>query len=142
MFAFIQKLIALFTAMLAFFGFAKGNNKNPETAADTTASYTVHEHTVEFSFVSNPSTGYGWQYTLNGDSIILTKEHFESGNHGNMAGAPGKQYYTFTAVTPGSTKVTFVYERSWETNPPVYTYVAAISVNADLSITIDSFTLL
>ena len=140
MFAFIQKLIALLTAMLAFLGFAKGNDKNQEPAADTIATYTVHKNSVVFSFVSNPSTGYGWQYTLNGDSVVFTAEHFECGDKVNTAGAPGKQFYTFTAEKQGKTTVTFIYDRPWENNEPLYNYTAVISVDADLHVSVESFT--
>ena len=139
MFAFIQKLIALFSAMLAFFGFARGIDHNNGTAADAKASYSVHGKSVEFTFTSNPSTGYGWQCNASGDSIILKEEHYESGNHGNVAGAAGNQHYTFTAVSPGKTSITFVYERSWETDPPFYTYIAELQADDNLNITVLSF---
>ena len=139
MFAFIQKLIALFSAMLAFLGFAKGIDHNNGTSADTNAFYSIHGNSVDFTFTSNPSTGYGWQYNISGDTIILKEEHYESGNHGNAAGAAGKQHYTFTAVSPGKTSITFVYERSWENNPPFYTYIAKLQVDENLNITVLSF---
>ena len=137
--AFLQKLITLLMSLLAVFGIGKNNAEPPAQQTDNTASYTVSQKTVQFTFVSNPSTGYGWSYTQQGESVRMTKESYKGSDLQNVAGAPGKQYYTFTAVNRGKTTVKFVYERSWENQEPLYTYVAVISVNADLKITVDSF---
>ena len=128
--------------LLAVFGIGKNNAEPPAQQIDNTASYTVSQKTVQFTFVSNPSTGYDWSYTQQGESVRMTKEAYKGSNQTNVAGAPGKQYYTFTAATEGKTTVRFIYERPWENNAPVYTYVAVISVDADLNITVDSFSAL
>ena len=138
--AFLQKLISLFMTLLALFGMGKGAANTSSQQTDTTASYTVSKKSVQFTFVSNPSTGYGWSYDQNGDSVLMTKEEYKSGDMGNTAGAPGKQLYTFTAVKQGKTTITFIYDRPWETAEPLYTYTAVISVDQNLNVLMDSFT--
>jgi predicted secreted protein len=136
----IKRIIAFFMTILAFFGIGKGNNTEPQEHADDVAACTVEQHEVTFSFFANATTGYSWEYTPEGDSIALTDERYETPDADpRVAGAPGRQYYTFTAVKPGATTVTFTYARPWETDPPVYTYVAVISVDADLNLTVESF---
>ena len=138
--AFLQKLISLLMTMLAMFGIGKNTADPAVIRLDNTASYVLSEDKISFTFVSNPSTGYNWSYTLKGGSVKMTKESFEASNNRNAAGAPGKQHYTFTAVKQGTSTVTFTYERPWENNDPVYTYVAVITVDASMHITLDSFT--
>lgn len=138
--AFLQKLISLFMTLLAMFGLGKNITDPAAVKLDDTASYVLSEDKIAFTFVSNPSTGYNWSYTLKGGSVKLSKESFEASNNRNAAGAPGKQHYTFTAVKQGASTITFIYERPWENNDPVYTYVAKITVDASGQISLDSFT--
>ena len=71
----------------------------------------------EFSIllVSNPSTGFGWKITLPVDqqTIKLLGSHYVAPQK-TMIGAPGQEVYEFRAMTPGETKVDFVYRRPWE----------------------------
>ena len=136
----IQRIIAFFMTVLAFLGIGKGNAAEPQEQTDDVAAYTAEQHDVTFSFFANATTGYGWAYDAQGDSVALTGERHETPNTDpRVAGAPGRQYYTFAAVKPGTTTVTFTYARPWETDPPVYAYVAVIDVDADLNLTVESF---
>ena len=56
-----------------------------------------------------------------------------------MAGQGGTQYYVYRAVKPGTTTITFTYQRPWETDPPITTYVAVVAVADDLSVSVSSF---
>ncbi len=78
---------------------------------------------AEFSIalVSNPSTGFGWKMTLPVDQKAV--KFLGSGyvaSQTALIGAPGEEVYKFKALTPGETKVDFVYVRPWErkTAPP------------------------
>ena len=42
-------------------------------------------------------------------------------------------------MKPGTTTITFTYQRPWETDPPITTYVAVVVVADDLSVTVSSF---
>ena len=135
-----QRLISFFMSVLAFFGITFGSQtKPPAETVDTVAAYDLRNGEVRFSFKSNPTTGYNWYVTQNGNSVAQTEDVYVSDAQGNVGGAGGTQYYTFNAVSPGKTTITFRYERSWETDPPVYTYIAQITVNGDLSVSLDSF---
>jgi len=71
----------------------------------------------EFSITlaGNPSTGFGWKMTLPEDQKAVK---FLGSAHAvppkMMPGAPREEVYKFKAMTPGETKVDFVYERPWE----------------------------
>ena len=133
--AFLQKLIAIFMSILAFLGLAK----KQENAAPP-GSYTVNGSKVEFCLDSNPTTGYGWTARCDGDCVQLTgDEYVATKTDPQVAGAGGFQYYTFTAVKEGTAAVTFTYARSWETNPPIRTVTARITVAADLSVTVTDY---
>ena len=139
--AFFAKITAFFLAILAFFGIA------PKTPAPEVTigndGYAIIEHGVQFSFDANATTGFSWAQKTEGDSVVLEKEFYTSPKteeHGvAMAGQGGTQYYNYRAVAPGTTTITFTYQRPWETEPPVKTYVAVVVVANDLSVTVQSF---
>jgi len=72
--------------------------------------------TVTIQLVSNPTTGYQWQFgtplydetvmILRGDNYIKPQEQ--------LAGAPGKRSLTFLAEGSGRTGVRLIYVRPWE----------------------------
>ena len=65
----------------------------------------------------------------------LRDEYKQNPSEPGVAGVGGYQYYDFTTVKAGTATVTFTYARSWETTDSDITYVAVITVAADLSIT-------
>ena len=137
--AFFAKITAFFLAVLAFFGLSPKTPAQPETPA-ATDGYTIIENGVQFSFAANVTTGYSWAQTQEGDSVTLEKEYYTSPKtEPPMAGQGGTQYYVFRAVKPGTTTITFTYQRPWETNPPITTYVAVVVVADDLSVSVSSF---
>ncbi|MBI2705993.1 MAG: protease inhibitor I42 family protein [Actinobacteria bacterium] len=77
-------------------------------AADTSISAATNE-TFTIKLESNPSTGYRWTYTAQGESVKLAEE--TSDNPGGI-GAPGSQLFTFQAISPGATMLVFTYARS------------------------------
>ena len=138
----LQKLIAFIMSILALFGIGTAKDDPNVTKVDDTVTYTLNEKEVEFAFDSNPTTGYNWFVDINGDSVFKKSETYKSSAIGNIGGAGGTQYYTFAALKSGKSTITFRYERSWENEPPVYTYVAEITVDENHNIIIDSFTLM
>ena len=129
--AVFAKIISFIMAILAFLGLVK-----PQTPAAEPDSYTVNGRVVTFCFDSNPSTGYGWQAVVDGDCVTLTRDEYEgSKTEPGVAGAGGYQYYDFTAVKPGTAKVTFTYLRPGEATEADRVVVAEIAVAEDLSIT-------
>ena len=99
---------------------------------------------MQFSFDANATTGFSWAQKTDGSSVVLEKEFYTSPKteeHGvAMAGQGGTQYYDYRAVKPGTTTITFTYQRAWENKTPEKTYVAVVVVADDLSVTVKSFT--
>ena len=66
---------------------------------------------------SNPSTGYGWTYTVVGDDVLRLDSVSGVGSEPNgMVGAPGETVWSFRARDKGIAQLNFVYARSWEKN--------------------------
>lgn len=129
--AIFAKIISWIMAILAFLGLVK-----PETPATDPELYQVNGKVVTFCLDSNPTTGYDWTAVLDGDCVELTRDEYKQDpSEPGMAGVGGCQYYDFTAVKEGTATVTFTYARSWETTDSDITYVATITVAADLSVT-------
>jgi inhibitor of cysteine peptidase len=74
--------------------------------------------TVELE--ENPSTGYKWQLDRAGSSnlaIVRITDRGFSGGGGKRLGAPGVHRWTVEGLKPGSARILFVYQRSWERTP-------------------------
>lgn len=73
----------------------------------------------EVTLDSNPTTGYGWRIAAPPDKVILVLVGAEYRPDGKgMAGSGGKEIYTFKALAPGETTITFTYVRPWEEGQP------------------------
>ena len=141
--AIFSRITAFFLAILAFFGLSPKQAKPEVTIGND--GYAIIERGVQFSFDANATTGFSWEQKADGSSVVLEKEFYTSPKaeeHGvALAGQGGTQYYNYRAVKPGTTTITFTYQRPWETNPPAKTYVAVVVVANDLSVTVQSFDL-
>ena len=138
--AFFAKITAFFLAVLAFFGFSSKPTQPETPAVDNGDGYAVTENGVQFWFDANVTTGFGWTQTQQGDSVTLEKEYYASPKaEPPMAGQGGTQYYVYRAVKPGTTTITFTYQRPWEQEPPARTFTAVVVVADDLSVTVSSF---
>jgi inhibitor of cysteine peptidase len=74
---------------------------------------------VNIVLESNPTTGYEWHLSAEVDPAIL--EHVGQSfvaPTGDLVGTPGHEVWTFLAVGPGDTALSFDYVRAWE-QPPV-----------------------
>ena len=140
--AFFEKMIALFLAVLSALGISLTTPETPEaptvkpTGSDV---YVIDGGTVTFAFASNPTTGYTWEVAQDGTSVKQTKDWYEAEPEARgkvaTAGSGGTQYYTFEAVAAGKTTLTFNYLRPWETEGPIKSHVAVVTVDKDLKIT-------
>lgn len=75
----------------------------------------------EFSITleSNKTTGFGWDISKPLDEktvVFLSSEYVASGSA--LAGAPGREIWTFRACSPGKTSISFKYVRPWEKDVP------------------------
>jgi predicted secreted protein len=68
---------------------------------------------------SNRTTGFSWQITkpVNEKVIRLQGSEYLPAKSG-LAGAGGKEVWTFTAVAPGQTTISLKYSRPWEKGKP------------------------
>ena len=79
---------------------------------------------------SNASTGYSWSLAQNSDDSVLN----ETGNkylapQTTLVGAGGKEEWTFKALKKGTSSISMVYRRSWETDtPPAKTFDLTVVV--------------
>jgi inhibitor of cysteine peptidase len=106
---------------------------NTLTEADNgkTVNLNVGE-TLVVRLASNPSTGYTWE-TKDLDTQMLEQvgeAAFESPDTPpDLVGAGGILVRTFKALEPGTTTLTLVYHRPWETDvAPLQTFSVTVTV--------------
>lgn len=88
---------------------------------------------------SNPSTGYSWVVTVEGTAVKHSKmEHIAPED--SLPGTPVTERHTFDVNNTGKAKITFEYERIWETGRPLRTIVYEVSVEEDLKLVTESVT--
>lgn len=97
--------------------------------------YNGHEYTVPvgetFGLVlnSNPTTGYQWNPGSWDQKIVsLSSQKFESSSNNTLVGQGGKEYFFFRALKPGSTDISLLYARPWESVQPLQTYKLKVKV--------------
>ena len=112
----------LFFVLMIFNLFGCTNNSNVSLSSiDETLRYDPYSSTgksFELEFKTNPTTGFDYSYTqLSGDGIarLLLEETIEEDRKiEDLAGAPIKRKYVFTAKNEGNNTLTFQYSRPWE----------------------------
>ncbi len=72
---------------------------------------------LQVSLVTNPSTGYAWEFVTVPNPAILKQITHYLKPLGTLPGSPSLEYWVFDCVGPGSTIVNLKYQRSWEPNP-------------------------
>ncbi|MCS3901322.1 protease inhibitor I42 family protein [Methanococcus voltae] len=84
---------------------------------------------IPIKLVENPSTGYTWNYTIEGDTdaIQITSDNYIPADSG-LDGAPGTHVYEVEGMMPGTADIVFKYERNWENNSEVKEYTYTIKV--------------
>lgn len=83
---------------------------------------------VTLQLPGNPTTGYGWQATV-GNTAVLSEQGPPAFTPSSDAlGAGGTYTFKYRANTAGQTDLTLVYQRSWETVPPLKTYKLTVVV--------------
>lgn len=80
---------------------------------------------------ANPTTGFTWEVS-NIDTTILKQlgeTEYKPASSAPMPGSGGTQVLRFEAVAPGTTTLTLIYHRIFETNvPPAKTYTIKVTV--------------
>ncbi|MFA5308914.1 MAG: protease inhibitor I42 family protein [Dehalococcoidales bacterium] len=120
----ILGLITILLVPLLVMGCGAGTKTTIELSLDDFAkqnnmvkNITVSPHgIITVTLGSNASTGYQWGEAAIGDTSKVaeaTRQFVEPTQEG-IAGAPGKDVWTFDAKAAGSTTITFSYSRPWE----------------------------
>ena len=85
---------------------------------------------IDVTLDGNPTTGYTWDAKDLDASMIqqIGSTEFKSGNPG-LVGAGGTLTLTFKTLKPGTTSLTLIYHRPWETDvKPLNSFTATIIV--------------
>jgi inhibitor of cysteine peptidase len=81
---------------------------------------------------SNITTGYSWEITEHDQRLLkLADSGYAPSNTGKapVAGGGGKQWWTFTALASGHTKLHLAYHRPWEKGvPPVEEFEVTVEI--------------
>lgn len=72
---------------------------------------------LQLSLLTNPSTGYTWEFVSPPAATIFTLIAHYLKPLGNLPGSPSMEYWVFNTVGKGSTSINLKYWRSWEANP-------------------------
>lgn len=131
---------AMALALLALAACSGGAQDKMATAGNGSftldgGSVEVQDDQLRVSLDANPTTGYTWMMRIDGNSLELAGEDFQSGQSADesktVVGSGGVQQFTFRGMDPGSATVTFDYERPWEEAEPARTVVLQVTVGAD-----------
>lgn len=90
------------------------------TAGNMTVDAALQNDQFEVTLPANPTTGYQWSLKTYDKGLLNFVEGRYRGPKTRRIGAGGQMVFTFKInagkVLPKSTKMTFVYARSWEPN--------------------------
>lgn len=118
----MKKIILLMVSVFAFvFGSCTSAKVEKSSANENTAKITLE---------GNSTTGFSWEYSQNPDGIVEISETETYLGKGDIVGAPSRFDYVLSPVKDGETTLTFIYRRSWETEPPAETKSYKVTVKA------------
>lgn len=90
---------------------------------------------MKLAFKSNPTTGYDWEYSFEGDAeIVLDREETNLDENLDVVGSGIVRVYYFKANKAGKSNLTFTYRRPWENGEVAYDVVYELEVDKDLNI--------
>ena len=127
----MKKISLLFMAIVAVFSLVGCGNKTDNSKSLGSGKVMALE------FVTNPSTGYTWEYeTKDGDAkVVYDREEVKLNPNNDLLGAPSNIVYYFKATKAGKTNLVFTYRRPWEGGEVAYDVVYELSVDKNLNIT-------
>jgi len=86
---------------------------------------------IEITLEGNPTTGYLWGVLPATQNDLILKadaDYTFKADNPNLSGSGGKFVFKFQAANPGTAKLKFGYQRSWESVPPAETFDVTINV--------------
>jgi len=69
---------------------------------------------VYIELCSNPSTGFKWNYDMSGDNALKEEGYDFEEPDGDVAGASGKEIWTFEAIEKGTAVINMEYSQPWQ----------------------------
>ncbi len=130
-----SKIIGFIMSIIMFLGSLLGITGKNVKAPEDTIEYSGDKKSFTVALEENGTTGYRWNMKIADESIVkLEKDGFIAPESNGMAGVPGTRVFTFKALAPGKTEITFSYERSWEPGA-ADTLTVTVEVAADLTVT-------
>ena len=85
--------------------------------------------TLVLSLITNPSTGYTWQYLQYPSFKVLTEIKHYLVPQGRNPGSPSMEYWLYIPVNIGATVISLQYSRSWSKIPPLKIYQINIMIS-------------
>ena len=83
---------------------------------------------MELSLITNPCTGYTWQYLqYPNPNVIKETKHYLSAQ-GKNSGSPSIENWIYVSVNSGATSIALKYSRSWFQKRPIKTVRVSIIV--------------
>lgn len=79
---------------------------------------------------ANPTTGYSWSQTIKDTNVVtyVDNAYVATPRDPQVVGGGGTDTFTFKAVGKGTTTITLVYARPWESVPPAQTRTIVVTV--------------
>ncbi len=109
---------------------------NRQVDVDENSDGMEYNTVVGQSFVlalpSNPSTGFKWDYSKPYDSsilLLLDSYYNPSNSNPQVVGGGGTDYWRFRALRAGTTEVSMVYSRPWESVQPLERFTIRVEVS-------------
>ena len=116
----IIMMFVILIASLSLVSCITSHDFNVEISCDEFAenNHTMNDFQAEIGdkirvkLCSNPTTGFRWEYKMTGDIVLQEEDYdFEEPEGDGVAGAGGKEIWTFEAIEKGTTEVRMEYSR-------------------------------
>ena len=124
----MKKSCLILLCTVLFFSFAACGS----SAKEELTGAVIKNNRLVVTLESNPSTGYCWQYSAEGDECFASKAEYEFAAQEyelNLVGASGVERFTFSASADGETSLHFEYLRTFEENSTLYTFDVTVRVS-------------
>ncbi len=94
-------------------------------------------NSVDLYFPANPTTGYVWTIEVEDENIVAVEEQYiEDVEALGRIGAGGTQWIHFDGLMAGNTSVKVSYQRPWQEDDPLYSFVYRLSVDEKCNVVI------
>ncbi|HEY5001092.1 MAG TPA: protease inhibitor I42 family protein [Candidatus Cryosericum sp.] len=105
---------------------ASGGDKITGDTFETTVG-----KTFTIALDANMTTGYNWSQTIKDTNVVayLDNAYVAAAADPKVVGGGGTDTFTFKAVGKGTTTITLIYARPWESVPPAQTRTITVTVN-------------